>query len=93
MHHAKLRLRQEMGSMRYLWIVSFAMIAVGIALTVGMISGLLGSIALICGVLLLWSGIVKVIVLRIWRSSLTPQDVSSATPHTSSPRTEYGQRG
>jgi hypothetical protein len=79
--------------MRYLWVVSFTMIAVGIALTVGMISGLLGTIALVCGVLLLWSGVVKVIVLRIWQSSLTPQKASTATPQTPSPRSDFGQRG
>jgi hypothetical protein len=31
----------------------------------------LGPIALVCGLLLVWSGIVKIIVLRIWHKTLT----------------------
>jgi hypothetical protein len=86
-------IRWELVSMRYLWIVSIAMIAVGIALTVGTIVGHLGSIALICGMLLLWSGIVKVIALRIWRSSLTPVDTIPAKTSPPSASTFFGQRG
>ena len=30
----------------------------------------LGPVALVCGVLMFWSGIVKAVVLRVWRSTL-----------------------
>jgi hypothetical protein len=38
----------------------------------------LGPIAMVCGVLLLWSGVVKAIVLRIWRITL---NAASAPDH------------
>lgn len=46
------------------------MVLAGIALVVGGVAAGLGPVALVCGVLLLWSGIVKIIVLRIWRGTL-----------------------
>ena len=58
------------------WIVTAAMVLVGIALVLGGFAVGMGPIAIVCGVLLLWSGIVKVIVLRIWRATLPPHDSS-----------------
>ena len=46
------------------------MVLVGVALVMGGVVAGLGPVALVCGVLLLWSGIVKIIVLRIWHGTL-----------------------
>lgn len=48
------------------------MVLVGVALILGSLAAGLGPVALVGGVLLLWSGIVKAIALRIWRATLTP---------------------
>ncbi len=56
--------------MRYLWATSFIMVAVGLVLVVAGIIGALAPIALVLGLLSLWSGIVKLIVLRIWQRTL-----------------------
>ena len=56
--------------MRYLWLTSFAMVAIGALLIAGKAAGFFETVALVAGMLLIWSGVVKVIVLRIWRSSL-----------------------
>jgi hypothetical protein len=56
--------------MRYLWLTSFAMVAIGTLLIAAKAAGYLETVALVAGMLLIWSGIVKVVVLRIWRSSL-----------------------
>ena len=67
----------EINVAKVFWIVSAAMVLVGIALVLGGFAiGGMGPIAIVCGVLLLWSGIVKVIVLRIWRATLPPHDSS-----------------
>ena len=50
------------------------MVVVGGALILGSIAAGLSPVALVCGVLLLWSGIVKVIVLRIWRATLVQHE-------------------
>jgi hypothetical protein len=55
---------------RYLWMTSFAILAAGAALLAGAIFGALGPIALVCGLLLVWTGVVKIVVLRIWKRSL-----------------------
>ena len=46
------------------------MVGLGVALALGGSVAGLGPIALVCGVLLVWSGIVKVVVLRVWRTML-----------------------
>ena len=48
----------------------------GLLLIVGSGAAGLGPIALVCGVLMLWSGIVKAIVLRIWHTTFS----SESTP-------------
>jgi hypothetical protein len=77
--------------MRYLWLVSAAIIlAGGVFLAMGL-SGLFGPLALVGGLLLVWSGIVKVIVLRIWRGG-TPRLDSSSTGTTTEPKQGGQQR-
>ncbi len=66
--------------MVYLWMTSIAMLVGGTVLIAGKFIGLLDPIALVCGLLLLWSGIVKIVVLRIWRKSLGSSDAPSASP-------------
>ncbi len=58
----------------------------GLLLIAGSGAARLGPIALVCGVLMLWSGIVKVVVLRIWQTTLTSQ----AAPHDTRPNIESG---
>jgi uncharacterized protein involved in response to NO len=52
------------------------MVVAGAALVLGSVAVSWGPVALVCGVLLLWSGIVKMVVLRIWQGTL-PFDRSS----------------
>jgi len=64
---------------------------VGLVLIAGGVVAGLDPIAMVCGVLLLWSGVVKAIVLRIWRTTLS----AAATDHARSDRdsgTAIGQR-
>ena len=56
--------------MRYLWISSVFMVVVGVACIAARYLGLLDPIATILGAMLIWSGVVKLIVLRVWRTSL-----------------------
>ena len=56
--------------MRYLWISSIVMVVAGVACIVARYLGLLDPIATILGAMLVWSGVVKLIVLRVWRTSL-----------------------
>jgi hypothetical protein len=56
--------------MRYLWFIAAIMIGAGVVLALGSLAAGIGPIALVCGVLLVWSGIVKVIVLRVWEKTL-----------------------
>jgi hypothetical protein len=62
-----------------LWLVTNIMIACGIVLTLGAILLGLGPIALVCGVLLIWSGIVKVVVLGVWRATLPAAPLAEPT--------------
>lgn len=56
--------------MRYLWISSIFMVVAGVACIGARSLGLLDPIATILGAMLVWSGVVKLIVLRVWRTSL-----------------------
>lgn len=56
--------------MRYLWFSSVFMVVAGVACILARFLGLLEPIAMILGAMLVWSGIVKLIVLRFWRTSL-----------------------
>ena len=69
--------------MRNLWIVSAIMVAAGLVLAIASVSVGLGPIALVCGVLLVWSGIVKVIVLRVWQKTLpAPEPTDQQSDHS-----------
>jgi hypothetical protein len=52
----------------------------------------LGPIAFVCGVLLLWSGIVKAIVLRIWRTTLSSAYAPDQARRGNDSGTAIGQR-
>lgn len=56
--------------MRYLWISSMFMVVAGLACIAARFLGLLDPIATILGAMLVVSGVIKLIMLRIWRSSL-----------------------
>jgi len=56
------------------------MIVAGVALAVGGRLFGLGPIALVCGVLIFWSGVVKIVVLHIWKSTLSSPPVSDGQP-------------
>lgn len=56
--------------MKKLWFVTNVMVACGVVLALAGATLGLGPVALVCGVLLIWSGVVKVIVLRVWRATL-----------------------
>lgn len=49
------------------------MFAVGVLLIAGYLTGLLEIFALLAGVLTIWAGIVKLIVLRIWQKNIHAQ--------------------
>ncbi|MGH2615492.1 MAG: hypothetical protein ACRDJC_09660, partial [Thermomicrobiales bacterium] len=55
---------------RKLWFITAAMVTFGIALILGSLATGAGPIFLVGGVLLVWSAIVKVIVLRVWSQTL-----------------------
>lgn len=57
--------------MRYLWISTSVILIAGAVLTVGGLIGALEAIAPVLGLLLLWTGIVKIVVLRIWQRRLS----------------------
>lgn len=59
-----------MAFVRYLWFTSGIMIFFGMGLVAAASIATVGPIALVCGLLLIWSGIVKIIVLRIWQKTL-----------------------
>jgi hypothetical protein len=61
---------EDHRAVKKLWIVTIAMVGCGLALALGSALAGLGPVALVCGVLLIWSGMVKVIVLRVWRATL-----------------------
>ena len=69
--------------MRYLWVIAVAMVIVGLSLlgiSVILGSGPIGGIA---GTLLLWSGVVKVIVLKIWQTTLNAPRSSASESEAS----------
>jgi threonine dehydrogenase-like Zn-dependent dehydrogenase len=71
--------RKEHAPVRYLWIIAAVMVIAGVALIgTGALLGA-GPIGVIAGVLLLWSGVIKVIVLRIWQKTLTLASPSDRT--------------
>ena len=63
----------------------------GVLLVAGSVAIGLGPIAFVCGALLLWTGIVKAIVLRIWRTTLSHDPVPDVVRHTGSSGTAVRQ--
>ena len=72
--------------------ITAALVVVGIALIFGSIVAGLGPIALICGALLLWSGVVKAIVLRIWRTTLNSASARDDVQRERDSAAAIGQR-
>jgi hypothetical protein len=66
-------------------------VIVGVVLVVGSVAIELGPIAFVCGALMLWTGIVKAIVLRIWRATLSSDPVPDGIRHTGSSGTAARQ--
>jgi hypothetical protein len=77
---------------RSFWIITATFVVVGIGLVSGSVLAGLGPIAMVCGVLLLWSGVVKAIVLRIWRTTLNSASAPDHTRRDSDSETVIGQR-
>ena len=92
------RFRRELESegtirhARYFWIITAALVAIGVLLISGAKVAGLGPIALVCGVLLLWSGVVKVVVLRIWRATLSADPVPDHADRDERSAKVIGQR-
>jgi hypothetical protein len=57
--------------MNFLRSATLAMVGAGAALILLSLTAGLGPVPLLAGILLLWSGVVKLIVLRIWRHTLS----------------------
>lgn len=70
-----------MGFVKYLWITSGAMTIGGVAIVLAGLLSAISPIAVVAGALLFWSGLVKMAVLRIWRSTLAspPESPDSRT--------------
>jgi hypothetical protein len=64
----------------------------GVVLIAGSGAAGLGPIALVCGVLMLWSGLVKAIVLRIWHTTLHPDSAPNQTRPSIDSGTAIGQQ-
>lgn len=72
--------------MRFLWMISAVMVIAGAALSMAALIGGASPLALVSGVLLLWSGVVKVIVLRIWRATLSTNARAGGADFRTAPR-------
>jgi hypothetical protein len=55
---------------RHLWLITATMIALGALMVLGSQAVGIGPVLLVGGLLLIWSALVKVIVLRVWRVTL-----------------------
>jgi hypothetical protein len=56
-------------------------VVVGVVLVAGSIAIGFGPIAFVCGALMLWAGIVKAIVLRIWRTTVSLDPIPDGIRH------------
>jgi hypothetical protein len=68
------------------------MVLGGVVLIVGSMLVGFGPIALVCGVLLIWSGIVKAVVLRIWHWTLSSPSAPDQDRRDGDSETAIGQR-
>jgi hypothetical protein len=55
---------------KHLWLTAGAMTFGGAILALAGLLTALSPVAFVAGVLLFWSGLIKIVVLRIWRSTL-----------------------
>lgn len=62
-------------SVRRLWPLSLVLLAAGIALIVGGSVLSLGPTWVLAGLLLFWAGVVKVVVVHLWRGVANPEHV------------------
>lgn len=71
-----LRLERTTGFVKYLWFTSAAMTVGGVVLFLASLSAAVSPIAAVAGVLLFWSGLIKIVVLRIWRTTLASPPIA-----------------
>ena len=80
------------GFVKYLWMTSVAMTIGGVAIVMAGMLSAISPVAFVAGVLLFWSGLVKMVVLRIWRSTLaSPPEPPDARP-SATPRRAAGNQ-
>ena len=72
--------------------ITAALVVVGVALIFGSVLAGLGPVAFVCGALLIWSGVVKAIVLRIWRTTLNAAVAPADLQRDRDSTTAIGQR-
>ena len=72
--------------------ITAALVVVGVALISGGVVAGLGPLAFVCGALLLWSGLVKAVVLRIWHSTLNSASAPDKVQRDRDTATAMGQR-
>lgn len=72
--------------------ITAGLVVVGAALISGGVVAGLGPVAFVCGALLLWSGVVKAIVLRIWHTTLNSASAPDAVQRDRDSATAIGQR-
>jgi hypothetical protein len=71
--------------------IAAAFVVVGVVLVAGSVAVGFGPIAFVCGALMLWTGIVKAIVLRIWCATLSSDPLPDRIRHTGNSGTAVGQ--
>ncbi|HLM22102.1 MAG TPA: hypothetical protein VK390_11335 [Propionibacteriaceae bacterium] len=62
--------------------IAAAFLVVGVVLVAGSVAVGFGPVAFVCGALMLWTGIVKAIVLHIWHTTLSPDRLPDGIQHT-----------
>jgi len=72
--------------------ITAALVVVGLALISGSVVAGLGPVAFVCGALLLWSGVVKSIVLCIWSTTLNSASAPDDVQRARDAATAMGQR-
>jgi hypothetical protein len=68
----------EMDRLRSLWLSACIMVVGGLTLMLAEVTAALGPIALVGGLLLFWSGSVKLVVLGFWHRNLTKLEACDA---------------
>jgi hypothetical protein len=71
--------------------IAAGFLVVGVVLVAGSVAVGFGPVAFVCGALMLWTGIVKAIVLRIWRTTLSPDSLPDGIRHTGNSGTAVRQ--